>query len=57
MDTIQMTEEEVKAVRAIVDYMWEDENQHWQELEQPENHIFNSVDILKNWLTKNYGKN
>lgn len=61
MDTSSlMTESEVKAVRAIVDYLYADEKADYEsyvdDSPQQDAHIFTSVLALKEWLTKNYGK-
>ena len=61
MDTTSlMTEEEVKAVRDIVDYLYNDEEKDYLACEddgvRQDSHIFLRVKTLKNWLTKNYGK-
>ena len=37
-------------LQMIVDYLWEDEHTSWEELDNPEQHIFIPVNNIKNWL-------
>ena len=39
-----------KDLQTIVDYLWEDEHTHWEELDNPEEHIFIPINNIKNWL-------
>ena len=34
----------------IVRYMWQIEYNDWEEKENPEDHIFHSINNIKNWL-------
>lgn len=34
-------------IRKVVDYLWEDEQRHWEESGYPSGHIFNSLRRLK----------
>tara|TARA_R100000306_G_C4352865_1_gene131076 strand:+ start:244 stop:504 length:261 start_codon:yes stop_codon:yes gene_type:complete len=34
----------------LVDYLWENEHTNWEELDNPENHIFIAINNVRNWL-------
>jgi hypothetical protein len=40
----------LKACKAVVDYMWEDEVTDWEECGKPENHIFTHINIIHEFL-------
>lgn len=50
-----MNQTEREAIKAILDYMWEDESRdyHEQDEEGRENHIFNHLQTLRWTLTRN----
>ena len=39
-----------KDCQKIVNYMWRDEYNDWEELDNPDDHIFHAVNSIKNWL-------
>ena len=39
-----------KDLQKIVDMWWKHEFDHWEESGNPEDHIFNSINNIKNWL-------
>ena len=39
-----------KSLQKIVDMFWDIERRDWEEKENPENHIFLSINNIKNWL-------
>jgi len=36
---------ERKSVRKVIDYLWNDEQKHWLELDRPKEHIY--LDLVK----------
>ena len=42
-----LSDEERVAIKEVIDYMWKDEKQHWEEWGKPKNHIFNVLKRLK----------
>ena len=38
------------ALQTIVDYLWREEYNDWEEKDNPEDHIFLAVNSIKNWL-------
>lgn len=42
-----LTEEQKADIKAVVDYLWEDERKHFQELHYSKNHIFRKLKHLK----------
>ena len=44
----------LKALSNIVDYMYEDEKENWEECGEPENHIFTSIKIVSDFLDEVY---
>ena len=34
----------------LVEYLWENEHTNWEELDNPENHIFIAINNVRNWL-------
>tara|TARA_R100000234_G_C4864522_1_gene120635 strand:+ start:229 stop:435 length:207 start_codon:yes stop_codon:yes gene_type:complete len=34
----------------LVEYMWAEENKHWEEEGNPQDHIFQSINNVKNYL-------
>ncbi len=43
-----LTEEQKSDIKAVVDYLWEDEHKHFQELHYPKAHIYRLIKRLKN---------
>ena len=37
-------------LQKIIDMMWKEEFDHWEENACPEDHIFHSLNNIKNWL-------
>lgn len=42
-----LTEEQKADIKAVVDYLWEDEHKHFQEEHYPQNHIYRILKRLK----------
>ena len=42
-----LTDEERVDIKEVIEYMWKDEERHWEECEKPINHIFNVLKRLK----------
>lgn len=41
----------IKDLEKLVEYMWANELQHWEESFNPPDHIFHSINNVKNYLT------
>ena len=37
-------------LQKLVDYMWSEENRHWEQEDNPEDHIFHQINAVKNFL-------
>jgi len=46
----------VNSIEKVVDYLWREEYNHWEEEKNPQNHIFHSVNTLRNWLHNHQNK-
>lgn len=44
----------LEACQAIVDYMWEDEEEDWEACGKPDNHIFTSLKLVHDFLEQVY---
>jgi hypothetical protein len=44
-----MDEKTYECLIKVIDYVYEDEQRHWEEEGQPDNHIFTSVRQLRDW--------
>jgi len=42
----------IKDLEKLVEYMWANELQHWEESFNPPDHIFHSINNVKNYLNK-----
>ncbi len=42
-----ITDEQRSAINRMIDYLWEDEEKHYEESECPDNHIFEVMKLLK----------
>ena len=42
-----LTEEQLTDIKAVIEYLWADEERHYEESEDKENHIFNVLKRLK----------
>ena len=42
----------IKDLEKLVEYMWAEENKHWEEEGNPQDHIFQSINNVKNYLNK-----
>ncbi len=42
-----LTEEQKADIKAIVDYLWEDEHKHFQELHYPKEHVYRIINRLR----------
>lgn len=42
-----LTEEQKADIKAVVDYLWEDEHKHFQEWHYPKEHIYRIIKRLK----------
>jgi biotin operon repressor len=45
-----MDNETLASLRKLIAYLWDDEERHAEELGMPENHIFEHIQRLQNWL-------
>ena len=45
-----LTEEMINALRQIDKHYFEPEHKHWEELDNPTHHIFNSLNAIHNYL-------
>ena len=45
-----MNKKILRDLERVIDYLWEYEFNHWQESGEPENHIFQSINNVKNYL-------
>ncbi len=41
------TEEQKADIKAMVDYLWEDEHKHFQELHYPKEHIYRIIKCMR----------
>lgn len=46
--------EVLHAINKIIDYMYEDEKENWEECGKPENHIYTSLEVLYNFINSIY---
>lgn len=42
----------MRALKIVVDYLWNDEQKHYEESDKPKGHIFESLKILRNFEHK-----
>ena len=35
------------AILSLLDYTWKDEQKHWDEIERPENHIYQDLIVIR----------
>ena len=40
----------VDSIRNLIDYLKEDEQKNWEELDKPSNHIYNDIIKVEKWL-------
>ena len=40
----------VISLNKVINYLWREEYDHWEEEGTPDNHIFHSINDVKNWL-------
>jgi len=45
-----MNSETIESLRQILDYLHDDEERNWQEMEMPEDHIYNDIVRVTKWL-------
>lgn len=45
-----MDSETIEALRSVIEYLWDDEERHWQELNNPKDHIYHDLMLLKIYL-------
>ena len=46
----QVTPEFLEQLEDLIQYVWEDEEAHWEEAGRPDNHIFVKFKKLNDWL-------
>lgn len=46
----QVTPEFLEQLEDLIQYVWEDEESHWEESGRPDNHIFVKIKKLNDWL-------
>jgi hypothetical protein len=42
----------VKSIRNVLEYLYQDEREHYYECDKPKDHIFNSIVELKKWYER-----
>ena len=47
----------IKDLQRIVDMYWHEEHRHWEEWDNPEDHIFHAFNNIKNYLGRNDDRN
>ena len=47
-----MTQEEIEALKKVVEYLWEDEARNYAETGNPPNHIFLQLEKLHTFIQK-----
>lgn len=45
-----ITPEVGRSLNALIEYLWRDEQKHWEESDRPKAHIFHDVQIVAAWL-------
>ena len=50
---MKLSQEERLALRNIIDYMWDEEERHYEESGKPKHHIFQKVKLLRDSIDKN----
>lgn len=48
--SVQITPEFLEQLEDLIQYVWEDEEVHWEEAGRPDNHIFVKIKKLNDWL-------
>ena len=46
----KVTPEFLEQLEDLIQYVWEDEEAHWEEAGRPDNHIFVKIKKLNDWL-------
>ena len=39
-----------RSLTNIIEYLYETEKKHWEEMNKPRNHIYYDIKLIKNWL-------
>jgi hypothetical protein len=47
-----MNRTELKALKQVIKYLWKDEKRNWEELDRPDNHIFETLIELNCYYQK-----
>jgi len=47
-----MNEKQKKSLQVVLDYLRKDEERHYEESDMPENHIYNDIKVLDNFLNE-----
>jgi len=47
-----MNEQELESARHVIDYLWDDEKKHFEEIGAPVGHIFQHLETLNSYLNK-----
>ena len=47
-----MNKEVKEAIERVVDFYWDDEKRHWEEMYNPNDHIFTELALLRNHLNR-----
>lgn len=50
----QIDEKTMASIKAVVQYLYEDEQKHWEESGRPDGHIFQDVKQLKKFVQDYY---
>ena len=47
----------IKAMQEVVDMYWSEEQRNWEELEEPDDHLFHAFNTFKNYLIRRANDN
>ena len=48
---MRLSKKTMNSLVNVINYMWQDEKDNWEEIGCPDNHIFHEVNNIKNWIT------
>ena len=51
---MSLNKNQIKSLERVINYMYDNEEKHYEEDNKPQNHIFNDVVLLKRLLHKRY---
>ena len=50
-----MRNDVIKAMQKVVDMYWHEEQRDWEELDNPDDHVFHAFNTIKNYLVGRRG--